>query len=257
MTQMSIPTRPAGAVAVITGGGSGIGRSTALRIGAADLPVAVLDLNRPAAETTATDLRARGVSARAYQTDVSAEDDVARVIAAVRSDLGPIGILANIAGVNSPDCPVRDLALTEWQRIMRINLNSAFLCARAVLPDMLGLGWGRIVSTSSTLAAKGRAGSAAYASSKAAIIGLTRSIALEVADKGITANVILPATVDTPLVRADRTEEQIKARGRELSIGRVAEPEEIASVIAFLVSDEASYVSGQSVAISGASYILA
>lgn len=257
MTVAGIPRRPAGAVALVTGGGSGIGRAAALRLGASDLPVALLDINGAAAEVTAAELRARGVIAGAYQVDVSNEEGVNGAIKQVRSDLGQIGVLVNAAGVSSPDCRVRELELDEWQRVRRMNLNSVFLCARAVLPDMFALGWGRIVSTSSTLAMRGRAGTAAYASAKAAIIGLTRSLALEVADKAITANAILPSTVDTPMVRAERTEAQIQARGQELRIGRVAQPEEIASVIAFLVSEEASYVSGHGLVISGASYILA
>ena len=256
MSPAEIPRRPAGTAALVTGGGSGIGRATALRLAADGLPVAVLDLDHAAAERTAAEVRAAGGQAAAVQADVAAEAEVARAFADARQALGPISVLANLAGVGSPATPVRDLALDEWHRVLRINLNGTFLCARAALPGMLELGWGRVVNASSTLASKGRAGSAAYASSKAGVIGFTRSLALEVAGKGITVNAVLPSTVDTPLARQGASDDEMRARGQALGIGRIAEPEEVANVIAFLVGDDASYVSGHGVVVSGASYIL-
>jgi len=256
MSLANVPRRPAGVCALVTGAASGIGRSVALRIGAPDLPLALLDLDGEGARRTASELQVRGVRAEAYAADVCREEDVAAYRHAEQA-LGPVGILINVAGIQSDSTPVRDLSFDEWRRVLRINLTSVFLCCRAAVPGMLRLGWGRIVSTSSILAMRGRAGTSAYAASKAGIIGFTRSLAMEVAGHNVTVNAILPSMVDTPLVRRNTTEEQIKDRGRQLEIGRVAEPEEVAGVVAFLASDDATYVSGHGLAISGASYILA
>ena len=250
-------SRPAGIATLVTGGGSGIGRCIALRLAESGSPLAIIDVNVDAAEQTAVDVRALGARAQAYAADVSAETDVARAFRDAEEALGPISILVNVAGIQSSGATVRATSLDEWRRVLRVNLNSVFLCCRAALPGMFTLGWGRIVNTSSVLSARGRAGTAPYAASKAGIVGFTRSLAIEVAGKNITVNAILPSMVDTPLVRQTTTPDQILARGRELGIGRVAEPDEVAGVVAFLVSDDASYVSGHSLAVSGGSYILA
>ena len=257
MSAQDLPNRPNGVVALITGAGSGIGRASAIKLSAAGLPVAVLDIDGNGADETVQIIRDQNGRAATYQGDVSKESDVAELFTAIEESQGPIGILVNVAGIQSPNVKIRDLSLDEWQRVIGINLTGTFLCARAALPGMLRLGWGRIVNTSSVLGLRGRAGTGAYAISKAALFGFTRSLALEVAEKGITANAILPSMVDTNLVRRGSTEEQIRARGRELAIGRVAEAQEVAGAIGYLVSDEATYVSGAELVISGASFIRA
>ena len=257
---MSVPQiagRPDGIVALVTGAGSGIGRATALQLSAAGLAVAALDLNGRGADETVRMVREKNGRAATYQGDVASESDVQQLLTSIEESQGPIGILVNVAGIQSPNVRLRDLTLDEWRRVIDVNLTGTFLCCRAALPGMLRLGWGRIVNTSSVLGLRGRAGTAAYAASKASLLGFTRSLALELADKGITANAILPSMVDTNLVRRNSTEEQIRARGQELAVGRVAEADEVAGAIAFLVSDEASYVSGAELVISGASFIRA
>jgi 3-oxoacyl-[acyl-carrier protein] reductase len=255
--QTSVPRRPNGVCALVTGAGSGIGRSVALRLAELGLPVAAVDIDGKGVQRTATVIGSMGTRVEAYRADASSEADVARVVRDAEAALGPIGIVVNVAGIQSTGSTIRETRLDEWRRILSVNLNSVFLCSRAAIPGMLPLGWGRIVSTSSALSARGRPRTGPYAASKAGIVGFTRSLALELADSNITVNAILPTMVDTPLVQATSTEDQIRARGRELGIGRVAEPEEIAGVVAFLVSDDASYVSGHSLAITGGSYILA
>ena len=249
--------KPDGISALVTGAASGIGRCVALRLAKQGIPVAVVDLNGRGARETVAEIRALEGQAQGFAADVSREDDVAEVFGDAAAALGPIGVLVNVAGIQASGATIRDTSLDEWRHVLHVNLNSVFLCCRAALPGMIELGWGRIVSTSSILSARGRARTGPYAASKAAIVGLTRSLALEVAGNNITVNAVLPSMVDTPLVRDGSSEEQIAARGRELGIGRVAEPEEVAGVVAFLVSDDASYVSGHSLAISGGSYILA
>ena len=257
MSAPYLAKRPDGVVALITGAGSGIGRASAIRLSAAGLPVAVLDIDGNGADETVQIIRDHNGRAATYQGDVARESDVTQLVTAIEESQGPIGILVNVAGIQSPNVKIRDLSLDEWQRVIGTNLTGTFLCSRSVLPGMLRLGWGRIVNTSSVLGLRGRAGTGAYAISKAALLGFTRSLALEVADKGITANAVLPSMVDTNLVRRGSTDEQIRARGRELAIGRVAEAEEVAGAIGYLVSDEATYVSGAELVISGASFIRA
>lgn len=256
MSQQDIRPRPEGSIALVTGAGSGIGRATALRLSARGVPVAALDINGTHADETVRLIRARGGRAATYQGDVASEEDVSQLVAAVEENQGPISILVNVAGIQSPNRSIRDLELGEWRRVMGVNLNGTFFCTRAVIPGLLRMGWGRIITTSSVLGKRGRAGTGAYATSKAALLGFTRSLALELADKGVTANAVLPSMVDTALVRQNQSEEQIRTRGLELSIGRVAEPDEVAAAIDFLVSDEASYVSGAELVVSGGTFIV-
>jgi NAD(P)-dependent dehydrogenase (short-subunit alcohol dehydrogenase family) len=255
MSSAEIRKRPEGIVALVTGAGSGIGQATALRLSAVGMPVAALDIDGNAADETVRLVREQNGRAATYQGDVASESDVMQFFTAIQESQGSIGVLVNVAGIQSPPDRLRDLTLDEWQRVIGVNLNGTFLCCRAAIPGMLRLGWGRIVVTSSVLGLRGRPGTGAYASSKAALLGFSRSIALELADKGITVNTILPSMVDTNLVRRHSTEEQIRARGHELAIGRVAEAEEIAAAVAYLVSDDAAYVSGAELVISGGSFI--
>ena len=243
------PTRPANISALVTGAAGGIGRAVAVRLAGDGLPIAVVDLDADGAKQTSEQIAASGGRAVAYSADASDEDQVADTFRATESALGPVGVLVNVAGIQPSPATIRDTSLDEWRRVMRVNLTSVFLCSRAALPSMLSLGWGRIVSTSSVLSARGRAKTGAYAASKAGIVGFTRSLALEVASQSITVNAILPSMVDTPLVRM--TEEQKRARGAELGVGRIAEPVEIAGVVAFLVSDDASYVTGETIHVDG------
>jgi NAD(P)-dependent dehydrogenase (short-subunit alcohol dehydrogenase family) len=257
MTQSNAPfrQRPAGVSALVTGGGGDIARAIAGRLVQMGLPVALADARLEAAVQTASQYRARGADVQPYQLNVTSESDVARVVAAVEADLGPVAVLVNTAGILQPEHPVRDLPLGDWQRVMNVNLTGCFLTIRATLPTMKRLGWGRIVSLASSLAVHTKPNVAAYASSKAALLGLTRSITLEVVAQGITANAVLPALTDTAMPRQHWDDAQMARRARETRIGRLGHPEDMASAVAYLVSEEAEYVNGVSFSVAGGTYI--
>ena len=177
--------------------------------------------------------------------------DVARAVAAAESQLGPLGVLANVAGIYGRHAPVRDQDLENWERVLAVNLNGAFLCTRAVLSGMIERGWGRVVNVASGQALRGRPGVAPYAASKAALIGFTKAVALEVASSGVTVNAIMPAITDTAMPRLYGSEERLRERGRQNPMGRIGQPEDIAAAATFLASSDADYITGQTIAVNG------
>jgi NAD(P)-dependent dehydrogenase (short-subunit alcohol dehydrogenase family) len=257
MSRTSAPfhPRPAGVSALVTGGGGDIARAIAGQLVSTGLPVALADARLAAAQQTASLYRASEVRVESYELDVTSESDVARVVAAAETDLGPIGVLINTAGILQHNAPVRDLPLEEWQRVLAVNLTGCFLTIRATLPSMKQLGWGRIVSLASSLAVHTRPNVAAYASSKAALLGLTRSVALEFAGQGITANAVLPALTDTAMPRQHWTDTQMAQRASATPMGRLGHPEDMAAAVAYLVSEPAEYVTGVALSVAGGTYI--
>jgi 2-hydroxycyclohexanecarboxyl-CoA dehydrogenase len=227
--------------AVVTGGGSGIGLAIAERLGKEGFGVATLDLNPSGA----------GFAQVADVTDRAAVD---AALAAVRERMGPVTILVNAAGVEGFK-RFTDLTFEAWQRVIDVNLNGVFHCIQAVLPDMLDAGWGRIVNISSSSAHSGQPFMAHYVAAKSAVNGLTKSLALELGPAGITVNAVPPGFVDTPMLR------KAEARGRlsgkiedhieRTPVRRVGRPDDIAAACAFLVSDEAGYITGQIIGVNG------
>ena len=224
-------------VAVVTGGGRGIGFAIVSELLANGARVATLDLTPP---------EIPGVLA--LEADVSDEAAVNAAIATIEHELGPVTIVVLNAGI-LPLVALEETSLELWERTLAINLTGGFLVARRVLPGMRKLGYGRVVVLGAAAGKAGGAKSAAYAASKAGLMTLAKSIAIEYAPYGITANVVAPALIDTQLIGATR-----EVSGR-VPVGRLGTPEEVAALVAFLVSSEAGYITGEVVDINGGTLI--
>ena len=241
--------------AIVTGGGSGIGRAIAIRLADDGMAVAVLDLNEEAAEQVADELRDKGHTAMAVGgVDVSDRAQVNDAVERVRGELGPALVLVNSAGVTGFHEFLK-ISDDRWDRILAVNLSGPFYFCQAVVPDMIEAGWGRIVNISSSSAQSGQQYMVHYVSSKAGLIGFTKSLALELGPKGITVNTIPPGFIDTPMLRA--SEERgllggsVEHHADLTPVRRAGLPEDIAYACSFLVSEEASYITGQVIGVNG------
>ncbi|MDZ5077678.1 SDR family NAD(P)-dependent oxidoreductase [Nesterenkonia sp. HG001] len=246
--------------AVITGAASprGIGRATARRYALQGWAVALLDLDGDGASAAAAEIAEEtGVSALGVPVDVTKKDSVVAAAEAVRSSgLPPVGALANIAGLASP-VPFLEVDLELWQRVMDVNLTGTFLVTQAFLPDMLQHGYGRVVNMSSVSAQQGGGvfSKTPYSAAKAGILGLTRSLAREVAEHGITVNAISPGVVDTD-IRAGATDEENEARlSAAVPMRRQGSAEEIGALVVWLSGIDAGYITGGTHNINGGAYI--
>lgn len=239
-----------GRVALVTGGGRGIGRAIAVRLAKGGAKVAIsYRSNDEAAAETAKLVREAGAECETFKGDVASSDDVAALVKGVNEALGPVEILVNNAGTTRDNIMMR-MKDAEFDEVIQTNLKGTYLCTRAALRAMVRARWGRIVNLSSVVGLMGNAGQANYAASKAGIIGMTKSVAREVANRGITANAVAPGYVLTELT--DGLPEEIKGRVLEqIPVGRFGEPEDVAEVVAFLVGDGAAYVTGQTIAVDG------
>ena len=245
----------ADAVVVITGAAHGIGAAYARRLVADGAAVVVVDLDAEGADKLAAELREAGGRALAVRADVSSEDDVRAMADATVAEFGTITGLVNNAAVFSvvpmSRAPFDEITLDEWDLMMRVNVRGTWQVCKAVIPAMRAAGYGKIVNISSGTALKGSASRIHYVTSKAAILGFTKVLAREVGGDGIRVNCVAPGAVRTPLMRRNRTPEQISDLGRISLVGRIAEPEELADVIIYLSSDRASYVMGQTIEVDG------
>jgi 3-oxoacyl-[acyl-carrier protein] reductase len=239
-----------GRVGIVTGGGRGIGRAVAVRLAEEGANLAIsYRSNDEAAEETAERVREAGVKCELFKGDVASPEDVEALFKGVSDAFGRVDILVNNAGITRDNLMMR-MKEEEFDEVLRTNLKGTYLCTRAALRPMIRARWGRIVNVSSVVGLVGNAGQANYAASKAGIIGFTKSVAREVAQRGITVNAVAPGYVETELTGSlpENVKDQIRS---QVPMGRFGEPEEVAQVVAFLAGEPAGYVTGQTIAVDG------
>jgi NAD(P)-dependent dehydrogenase (short-subunit alcohol dehydrogenase family) len=242
---MALPQR-----VIVTGAAQGIGRAVALHVASPGVHLAVWDVKRDGVEGTAKLCQEKGAAARAWTVDVGDADAIEAAVVAFERAWGKPDGLVNNAGI-FPRARALDMKLAEWEEVLRVNLTGTFVTARAVAARMKDLGRGAIVNTASGRALAGAANGAHYAASKGGIIALTKSLALDWAAYGIRVNCVIPGLTDTAQPRIEMGDNELYAAGARIPMGRIGRPQDIAAVVAFLLSDEAGYMTGQSVAANG------
>lgn len=227
----------------MTGGARGIGRSIAKRLAGAGAGIAVVDVERETAEEAARDIEAAGVAARAYVCDVSLFDAVKELAVSVESDFGQVDFIVNNAGITRDRLLMR-MTPEDWNAVLAVNLTGTFNFCKIFGPPMLKRREGGIVNIASVIGLMGNAGQVNYAASKAGIIGLTKALAKEFAGRGVRVNAIAPGFIQTAMT--DALAEEVQAKMKEaIPLGRLGNPEDVANIVLFLVSDLGSYVTGQ------------
>jgi 3-oxoacyl-[acyl-carrier protein] reductase len=236
-------------VALITGAGRGIGRAIALRLAQEGANIAVVDLIADNAEETAAMVRGLGRQAVAHVADVSNSEAVQQAVSGTIETLGNLHILVNNAGITR-DMLIIKMKDEDWQKVLDVNLTSAFLCSKFAVKHMMRQRYGRIVNMASVVGLAGQAGQTNYAASKAGLIGFTKSLAKEVGSRGITVNAVAPGFIPTALTDV-LPDEQRAAAIAATPLGRLGTVEDVANAVCFLVSDEASFITGQVLSVDG------
>ena len=239
-----------GKVAIVTGSGRGIGKAIAMKLAENGATLVINDVGDSApAEQTVTEIKNLNRQAVAIMADVSSSADVTKMMETAIAAYGKVDILVNNAGITRDQLTMK-MTDEEWDKVLAIDLKSVFLCTRAVLRPMLKQRSGRIISMSSVVGIIGNAGQANYAAAKAGIIGFTKTIAKEVASRGITVNAVAPGFIDTPMTQV-LPEERKQALMANIPLGYLGTPRDIAETVAFLASEEARYITGQVISVDG------
>lgn len=243
-----------GKIAVVTGGGRGIGQAVSIRLAQLGAKVIVNYVSRPEpALATVAQIEAAGGKARALQFDVADFQAVQEALSAVATDEGRIDILVNNAGITR-DGLLAKMKEEAWDTVLDTNLKGAFSCIKAVSRQMMKQRWGRIVNISSVIGFAGNAGQVNYAAAKAGLIGLTKSVARELASRGITVNAVAPGYIETEMT--DGLSEEVTAKIMAgIPLARLGKSDDVAAAVAYLVSEEASYVTGQCLHVNGGMYM--
>jgi len=242
-----------GRVALVTGASQGIGRACALKFAASGAAVAVAARNEEKLGVLVSEITASGGKAAAFAMDVSDEEQIKAGIKEVLAQLGKVDILVNNAGINRDQLVMR-MKRADWDAVLNTNLTSAYLCIQQVIGSMLKQRWRRIINVSSVFGQIGQAGQANYASSKAGLIGLTMAIAREVASRNITCNAVAPGFIETAMT-AGLAEDLKQNALKVIPLGRVGTAEDVANAVAFLASDEASYITGHVLNVNGGMFM--
>ena len=242
-------------IVIVTGGAGGIGGATCRRFAAEGAKVAVFDMNFETATQVAQDIQAAGGQAAAFKCDITQRAEVDAAVAATEAQLGPIDVLVNNAGWDVFK-PFTKTTPDQWERLIAINLTGALHMHHAVLPGMAARKSGRIVNISSDAARVGSSGEAVYAACKGGLVAFSKTIAREHARHGITVNVVCPGPTDTALFAdykegAGNPEKLLEAFTRAIPLGRIGQPEDLPGAILFFASDDAAFITGQVLSVSG------
>ena len=239
-------------IAVVTGASRGIGKAIALALGQTATVIGTATSEQGAESITAY-LQANGFEGRGYCLDVSSDASVEAFADTVQEAFGPVAILVNNAGITRDNILMR-MKSDEWDQVINTNLSSIYRMSRALIRGMTKARWGRIISISSVVGSSGNIGQSNYAAAKAGLEGFSRALAMEIGSRGITVNAVAPGFIDTDMTR-ELSEEQTNLLLSKIPLARYGQPEEIAAVVAFLASDKAGYITGETVHVNGGMYM--
>jgi 2-hydroxycyclohexanecarboxyl-CoA dehydrogenase len=243
-----------GRIAVVTGGASGIGAAIARQLSRDGAAVAILDLDKDGAAEVAREIEKSGGRALGVRANVAVPGSVSTAIDQVETELGPVGILVNNAGFGGI-VPLASMTTSQWDRMIAVHLSGTFHCTRAVVNGMIERRAGRIVNISSVGGLVGAPGNVHYSAAKAGILGFTKALAAELGPSGVTVNAIAPGLIETPILRAAGLDEQaIQNLKGMVPLGRIGQPEDIASACAYIASDAASFLTGQVISPNGGAW---